>query len=89
MNAGDAKFNHRGRRKTNIIVTAETMQEIEQADEYLIEAYDLAFACGPTYLAQDASLAIAMLSIIKVYGNIINRTECNDITEMCAYHLGE
>ena len=83
MNAGDAESNY-GERKEDNIMVADT--EVKQADEYLTDAYKLAFACGPTYLAHDASLAITMLNIIKVY---INRAEYSDITEMCAYYLGE
>ncbi|CAG8517252.1 7668_t:CDS:10 [Paraglomus occultum] len=87
MNVGGAKSNHRERKHANTKVTADAIQKVKQADEYLIEAYKLAFACGPTYLAHDASLAIAMLNIIKVYGHIIKRTECTDITEACTYYL--
>ena len=85
MNAGDAESNY-GERKEDNITVADTKGKVKQADEYLTDAYKLAFACGPAYLAHDASLAITMLNIIKVY---INRTEYSDITEMRAYYLGE
>src|SRR6185369_16774335 len=62
--------------------------DIDKALCYLIEAYNIAYECGPTQLLQNTSLFIVKANMLKVcYYNQQASEQLETVTK-CAYYLG-
>ncbi|CAG8605729.1 11386_t:CDS:10, partial [Acaulospora morrowiae] len=74
-------------RSSKTDVPLKLLEEIDKAVDYLTDAYDLIYECGPTQILQEVGLCIAMAHMIKIYGQNQSNVDQIKIVSICCFYL--